>query len=315
MRTPARLAALLLPLVLLSAAHAKDERLVLLGVSYGKNLVAICEMDGTVLWKHDTAGPKRGHTGHHDIHLLDSGNVLFHDTWTRTQEITLGKKVVWEYESARENGNQGKRIDVHAFKRFPDGSTMIAESGVGRFLHVDKEGKKIREVPMGEGGRKNTRLVRVLDNGHYLSCAESPGVVTEYNQSGKMVWEYKVGSRVYGAIRLRNGNTLIASGNGKSILEVNPEKEVVWEIRNKVPDTEIGLGWMTCLQELSNGNYVIGNCHAGDKNPQIFEITRDKKVVWQFDEWDLVGNGLACWQILEGEEASMVRKKLAALKK
>ena len=197
MRTPARLAALLLPLVLLSAAHAKDERLVLLGVSYGKNLVAICEMDGTVLWKHDTAGPKRGHTGHHDIHLLDSGNVLFHDTWTRTQEITLGKKVVWEYESARENGNQGKRVDVHAFKRFPDGSTMIAESGVGRFLHVDKDGKKIREVPMGEGGRRNTRLVRVLDNGHYLSCAESPGVVTEYDQSGKMVWEYKVGSRVY----------------------------------------------------------------------------------------------------------------------
>ncbi|MCH2064273.1 MAG: PQQ-binding-like beta-propeller repeat protein [Roseibacillus sp.] len=311
----ARLAALILPLLLFCSAHAKDDRLVLLGVSYGKNLVAICEMDGTVLWKHDTAGPKRGHTGHHDIHLLENGNVLFHDTWTKTQEITLGKKVVWEYESAQENGNKGKRVDVHAFKRFSDGSTMIAESGVGRFLHVDKDGKKTKEVPMGEGGRKKTRLVRVLDNGHYLSCAESPGVVTEYDQGGKVVWEYKVGSRVYGAIRLKNGNTLIASGNGKSILEVNPDKEIVWEIRNKVPDTEIGLGWMTCLQELSNGNYVIGNCHAGDKNPQIFEITKDKKVVWQFDEWDLVGNGLACWQILEGEEAGMVRKKLAALQK
>ena len=311
----ARLTALVLPLVIFCSAHAKDERLVLLGVSYGKNLVAVCEMDGTVLWKHDTAGPKRGHTGHHDIHLLASGNILFHDTWTKTQEITLTKKVVWEYESARENGNEGKRVDVHAFKRFPDGSTMIAESGVGRFLHVDKDGKKTKEIPMGEGGRKNTRLVRVLDNGHYLSCAESPGVVTEYDQDGKVVWEYKVGSRVYGAIRLRNGNTLVASGNGKSILEVNPEKKVVWEIRNKVPDTEIGLGWMTCLQELSNGNYVIGNCHAGDKNPQIFEITRDKKVAWQFDEWDLVGNGLACWQILEGEQAKMVRAKLAALKK
>lgn len=311
----ARLTALVLPLVIFCSAHAKDDRLVLLGVSYGKNLVAVCEMDGTVLWKHDTAGPKRGHTGHHDIHLLASGNILFHDTWTKTQEITLAKKVVWEYESARENGNEGKRVDVHAFKRFPDGSTMIAESGVGRFLHVDKDGKKIREVPMGEGGRKKTRLVRVLDNGHYLSCAESPGVVTEYNQEGEIIWEYKVGSRVYGAIRLKNGNTLVASGNGKSILEVNPEKKVVWEIRNKVPDTEIGLGWMTCLQELSNGNYVIGNCHAGDKNPQIFEITKDKKVAWQFDEWDLVGNGLACWQILEGEQAKMVRAKLAALKK
>ena len=314
MHTPVFLAALTLSLFLVTPAKAEDKRLVLLGVSYGKNVVAICEMDGSVLWKHNTDGPKRGHTGHHDIHLLPSGNILFHDTWTKTQEITLGKEVVWEYESARENGNEGKTVDVHAFKRYADGSTMIAESGVGRFLHVDKKGKKIKEVPMGEGGRKKTRLVRVLENGHYLSCAESPGVVTEYDTDGKVVWEYQVGSRVYGAIRLRNGNTLIASGNGKSILEVSPAKEIVWEIKGKVPGTDIALGWMTCLQELSNGNYVIGNCHAGDSNPQIFEITRNKKVTWQFDEWDLVGNGLACWQILEGEDADLVRKKLADLK-
>ena len=314
MHTPVFLAALTLSLFLFTPAKAEDKRLVLLGVSYGKNVVAICEMDGSVLWKHNTDGPKRGHTGHHDIHLLPSGNILFHDTWTKTQEITLGKEVVWEYESARENGNEGKRVDVHAFKRYADGSTMIAESGVGRFLHVDKKGKKIKEVPMGEGGRKKTRLVRVLENGHYLSCAESPGVVTEYDTAGKVVWEYQVGSRVYGAIRLRNGNTLIASGNGKSILEVSPAKEIVWEIKGKVPGTDIALGWMTCLQELSNGNYVIGNCDAGDSNPQIFEITRNKKVTWQFDEWDLGGNGLACWQILEGEDADLVRKKLADLK-
>ena len=308
------LAALAFSLLLAAPARAEEQRLVLLGVSYGKNIVAICEMDGSVLWKHDTAGPKRGHTGHHDIHLLPSGNILFHDTWTKTQEITLGKKVVWEYESAKENGNAGKRVDVHAFNRYADGSTMIAESGVGRFLHVDRNGKKIKEVPMGEGGRKKTRLVRILESGHYLSCAESPGVVTEYDQTGKTVWEYEVGSRVYGAIRLKNGNTLIATGNGKSILEVNAAKEIVWEIKGRVPGTEITLGWMTCLQELSNGNYVIGNCHAGDKNPQIFEITRDKKVTWQFDEWELVGNGLACWQILEGEDATLIRKKLAELK-
>ncbi len=313
MRTFTSLAAL--AFALLSSLSAKDERLVLLGVSYGKNLVAICEMDGTVLWKHDTAGPKRGHTGHHDIHLLENGNILFHDTWTKTQEITLAREVVWEYESARENGNQGKRVDVHAFKRLADGSTMIAESGIGRFLHVDRNGKKIREVPMGEGGRKKTRLVRVLQNGNYLSCAESPGVVTEYDHNGKVVWEYEVGSRVYGAIRLKNGNTLIGAGSGKSVLEVSPGKEVVWQIKDEVPNTGIGLGWMTVVQELSNGNFAIGNCHAGEKNPQIFEITRDKKVVWQFNEWDLVGNGLACWQILEGEQARKTRARLAATRK
>ena len=287
----------------------------LVGASYGKNVLAICEADGTVLWRHDTAGPQRGHTGHHDLHYLNSGNILFHDTWTKTQEITLGKKIVWEYESAKANGNEGKRVDVHAFARFPDGSTMIAESGVGRFIHVDKKGAPQKVVSMGEGGRKSTRLVRVLGNGHYLACAENPGVVTEYDKDGEVVWEYPTNTRVYGAIRLRNGNTLIATGSGNSVIEVSPEKKVVWDITRKVPDTEIELGWTTCLQELPNGNLVIGNCHAGDDDPQIFEITKEKKVVWEFDEWDLVGNGLACWQILDANQSSLVRKQLKELKK
>jgi hypothetical protein len=72
---------------------------------------------------------------------------------------------------------------------------------------------------------------------------------------------------------------------------------------------------MTALQELKNGNFIIGNCHAGETNPQIFEINRDKKVVWEFDEWELVGNGLAVWQVFDGKASKSLRKKLAKLKK
>jgi hypothetical protein len=59
----------------------------------------------------------------------------------------------------------------------------------------------------------------------------------------------------------------------------------------------------------------VGNCHAGPDNPQIFEITREKKIVWEFNEYELVGNGLACWQVIEGEQAAGLRKKLVDLKK
>lgn len=291
-----------------------DDRLVLVGASYGKNALAICESDGTVLWKHDTAGPQKGHAGHHDVHLLPNGNILFHDSWTKTQEITLGKKVVWEYDSATMNGNEGKKVDVHAFARLSNGETVIVESNVGRIIHVDKNGKLVKQVPLGDGGRKRTRLMRVLDNGHYLACAENPGVVSEYDADGNVVWEYEIGTRVFGAIRLKNGNTLICSGSGNSVVEVTPKKEIVWEIAKTVPDSKITLGWMTALQELPNGNIVAGNCHAGEQNPQIFEITKDKEVVWEFDEWDLVGNGLACWQILDAKQSAMVREQLAAAK-
>ena len=304
-----------LSLFLAFASFLQAERLVLVSASYGKNILAITDADGKVLWSYKTAGPQRGHTGHHDVHMLPNGNILFHDTWTTLKEITLDKKVVWEYDCANSNGNKGKRVDVHAFARLPNGNTRIVESKVGRVIEVDRAGKLVHSFPLKPGGTTSSRWARSTPKGTYLVCSEQPGVVTEYNvKNGKVVWDYLIKTRVYGAMRLKNGNTLIASGNGKSILEVNPDKEIVWEIRNKVPDTEISLGWMTCLQELSNGNYVIGNCHAGDKNPQIFEITRDKKVVWQFDEWDLVGNGLACWQILEGDQARMVRSQLKELK-
>ncbi|MCG8602412.1 MAG: PQQ-binding-like beta-propeller repeat protein [Verrucomicrobiales bacterium] len=295
----------------LVSTHAEEDRLVLLGASYGKNVLAICEADGTVLWKHDTEGPQKGHAGHHDVHLLSNGNVLFHDSWTVTKEITPAKEVIWTYDSANNGGNKGKKVDVHAFARLENGNTVIVESSVGRIIHVDPSGKIVKRIPLGEGGRKKTRLMRILDNGNYLACAENPGVVTEYDGEGNIVWEYEIGTRVYGAIRLKNGNTMICSGSGNSVVEVSPEKEVVWKIEKTVPGTDIQLGWMTTLQELPNGNIVVGNCHAGEGQPQIFEITKDKEVVWEFDEWDLVGNGLACWQILEGEQAKLVRGKLA----
>ena len=294
---------LLLPFTL----FAKEDRLILVGASYGKNVLAICETDGTVIWEYKTGGPERGHTGHHDLQLLPDGNILFHDSWSVTSEISPDKKIVWKHDS--------KGANVHAFQRLANGHTMIAESGLGRIVHLDKKGKVQKEIPLPKNGRHQTRMVEILPNGHYLSCAENPGVVTEYDATGKIVWEYPTNTRVFGAIRLKNGNTLIATGSGNSILEVTPDKKVVWEIAKKFPGTEIKIGWTTDLQELPNGNIVIGNCHAGEGNPQIVELDKDHKIVWQFDEWELVGNGLACWEILDAKQTALLRSILEKEKK
>ena len=49
----------------------------------------------------------------------------YHDSWTKLTEMTLDKKVVWTYDSATMNGNKGKRVDVHAFARLPNGHTGL----------------------------------------------------------------------------------------------------------------------------------------------------------------------------------------------
>ncbi|MEX1223651.1 MAG: hypothetical protein WEA31_03805, partial [Pirellulales bacterium] len=169
---------------------------------------------------------------------------------------------------------------------------------------------------------RDTRLARKLASGNYLVCHEGDGVVREYNSQGEVVWEFKVplfdkprrgghgleafGNAVFGAVRLKNGNTLIATGNGHSVLEVDADGEIVWQLhQNDLP--EIALAWVTTLEVLPNGNYMIGNCHAGPDNPLLVEIEpKSKKVVWTFDQFERFGNSAPNSQVL-GLEGEVIR--------
>ena len=96
---------------------------------------------------------------------------------------------------------------------------------------------------------------------------------------------------MYSAVRLENGNTLIGTGNGHSVLEVTPAKEIIWKIdQHDLPG--ITLAWVTQVRRLGNGNTLLVNCHAGPENPQIIEVTPTKEVVWTFRDVEIFGNAL-----------------------
>jgi hypothetical protein len=273
--------------------------------------IAIVAADGRIEWEHKIASI-------HDLHLLPGGNVLCQLSWTRVVEIDpRSDKVIWEYDAGKSNGNNGKAVEVHAFQRLADGNTMIAESGPGRIIEVDNKGTLIRQMKLKiakTSVHSDTRLVRKLASGNYLVCHESQGLVREYEPEGKIVWEYAVplfdmkpkgghgpeafGNSVYAAVRLQNGNTLMSTGNGHSVLEVTPAKEIVWSVKqNELP--KIQLAWVTTLQVLPNGNIVLGNCHAGPNNPQVIEITKDKRVVWSYRDFKSFGNSTPASQVLD----------------
>lgn len=254
--------------------------------------------------------------GIHDAHLLANGNILTQQGFQKVVELAPDGKVVWEYDSGKMNGNAGQRIEVHAFQRLENGLTMIAESGAGRIIEVDQDGKIHKEVKLKRNkpnAHSDTRLVRKLANGHYLVAHEADGAVREYDAAGKVVWEFDVplfdkpkkgghgpeawGNSVFCAVRLANGNTLIGTGNGHSVLEVTPAKQIVWKVeQNDLPG--ITLAWVTCVERLANGNTMIGNCHAGPNNPQFIEVTKDKKVVWSFKDFKNFGNSMPVQHVL-----------------
>lgn len=285
-------------------------------ITQGNGKLAIVNKQGDIEWEMPW-GPI------HDIHVLENGHILVQQGAAKVAEIDPEtKKVVWSYDSAQANGNAGKKVEVHAFQPLEDGQLMIAESGPARIIEVDRSGKLLKEIKLkvnSPSTHSDTRLARKLKSGHYLVCHEHDGCVREYDADGKVVWEFEVplfdrerkgghgpeafGNQTFAAVRLASGNTLIATGNGHSVLEVTPQKEIVWKLSQKdLPN--ITLAWVTTLEVLPNGNYVLGNCHAGQGQPLLVEIEpKTKKVVWTFDHFDRFGNSVSNSQLLgvEGE--------------
>jgi outer membrane protein assembly factor BamB len=293
-----------------SSAHAQHQL-----ITQGNDQLVIVGRDGKVEWQMPWGGV-------HDLHVLPNGNVMVQQGASKVVEINwTSKKVVWTYDSATANGNAGKRVEVHAFQPLADGRVMIAESGPARIIEVDRAGKLLHSVPLKvehPDPHTDTRLVRKLASGNYLVCHEGDGAVREYDPAGKVVWEYAVplfgktpqpghgpeafGNKCFAAVRLPSGNTLISTGNGHGVLEVTPDKKIVWQIGQKdLPG--ITLAWVTTLEVLPSGHYVIGNCHAGPGQPLLVELDpKSKQVVWKFDQYDAFGNNVSNSQLLDAGE-------------
>ncbi|MGI9178593.1 MAG: PQQ-binding-like beta-propeller repeat protein [Pirellulales bacterium] len=284
-----------------SAVQTGTPRRVIAADSSTKTLASIGP-DGRVEWKIPC-------NSIHDLHLLPDGHLLYQDGWTRIIELDGDRQRIWEYD-ATGNGNAARRVEVHAFQRLADGTTMVVESGPARIIEVDRGGTLIREIPLtvhSPSAHSDTRNARMTPAGTYLVAHEKDGVVREYDAAGRLIWDFDVplfgherrpghgpeafGDQVYSAVRLANGNTLIGTGNGHGVLEVSPAREVVWQIgQHDLQD--VVLAWVTQVQRLPNGNTLLVNCHAGPSQPQILEITPDKRVVWSFRDFATFCNSL-----------------------
>jgi hypothetical protein len=223
------------------------------------------------------------------------------------------KQVVWSYDSASQNGNAGKKVEVHAFQPLDDERLMIAESGPARIIEVDRDGRLLKEVKLvvrHPHPHTDTRLARKLPTGNYLVCHEGDGTVREYDGStGAVVWEFEVplfgrqpmpghgpdafGNKCFAAVRLSNGHTLITTGNGHGVVEVTSGKEIVRKIEQKdLPG--MTLAWLTTLEVLPNGHWLFGNCHAGPDNPLVVEYDpTSRAVVWQCRQFAAFGNSVS----------------------
>ncbi len=242
---------------------------------YTQGKVFLVSARGKVQWEYPAPNCN-------DIWLLPNGNLLF-NTGHGVREVTRDKKIVFDYQS---------KSEIYACQRLPNGNTFLGECNAGRLLEVAPSGKIVKEVrllPEGKnGGHAYMRNARRLADGHYLVAHSGMQVVREYDGEGKVVREIPASGGPHSAIRLPNGNTLIACGDsgkqGHRVFEVDPSGKTVWQVAgDELPG--ISLKFMAGLQRLPNGNTVMSNWLGHGqfgKAPHLIEVTPDKKVVWTF---------------------------------
>ena len=246
----------------------------------GGNRIIEVSKEGKLLWEHKPPSLCV------IFQVLSGGHLLYGygGNPTGVQEIDREHKILWNRESSCPQ--------VLGCERLSNGNTLIAEQGPSQVVEVDRDGKIVAtiQVPTSEKAyHRQVRNVHRVGTNHVLAAIEAEGAARELDAEGKVAWEVRGLADVFEAIRLKNGNTLVACGTQKRVIEVTPQGQIVWELSaSDVPD--LNLTWITSLQVLHDGNFVIGNFLRGQegKGAHAFEITREKKVLWRFADHEMV---------------------------
>jgi len=244
------------------------------------SVTAIVGEDNAILWQV----PGRSRDGF----VLPNGNVLV-SHGKEAKEYTRAGEVVWSYTLSPENGELG------TVARLENGNTMLVERGKKpRLREIAPDGKVAVEVPLQpetDNTHMQTRQARKLANGNYLVPHLLAFAVKEYRPDGTVVKVFKTDLEELGgrgvenwpftAIRLANGNTLVNLTHGNKVVEFDAEGKIAWRLDNA--DTGGRIADACGGQRLPDGNTVI--CSYAQKAPEkcdVFEVTREKKVVWEY---------------------------------
>jgi Mal s 1 allergenic protein-like len=219
---------------------------------------------GETIYDYQCPKTEEGWTECHSAQPIGQDKVLFmvngvpaklflYNIKTRETEM---EHVMQTKEPVNQKSVHGQFRNVRMTKA---GTYLIAHMNLGRVIEYDKDWKELWscEAPSVWHATR-------LKNGNTLISGNQHGFVREINPAGEIVWEVKKGdlpgitiNGVHQATRLANGNTVFCNWTAGvkkpewpsivQVVEVTPEKQVVWAFREW---TEPDLGPASCIQLL-----------------------------------------------------------------
>lgn len=252
----------------------------------GPQFTGIIGEKGEEIWNSGKAGARDGY-------VLPDGNILI--CWSdEVKEFNKNREVIFTYIRKTEE------IELSAVARLENGNTMIVESGKApQIVETDNAGNIVAAIPIqpeSDNTHMQTRMARKLKNGNYLVPHLLAFAVKEYDTKGNVVNVFKTDLPALGgrqeenwpftAIRLANGNTLTTLTHGNKIIEYNSVGNIVWKVTNE-DIAEKPFQDPCGAQRLPNGNTVIASYGAKPGTIKLFEVTRDKKIVWTYSGYNV----------------------------
>ncbi len=219
---------------------------------------------------------------------LPSGNFLY-SSHRYVRELTPDGKIKWEFRLSAPS-------ELKTCVPLPNGDVMTVDAERMELVQVTDQGRREAKrisVPTKKDASPHTRynLLRRTPTGTFLLALRHEKVFIEIDESGTELWRQAVPDLPVVAERLANGNTLMSWSGG--ILEVAMNHAVVWELR-AADITEFPVILFGGFHRFTNGNTLIANSDwhykkPGENRVQVFEITREKQVVWKLTTDAFIG--------------------------
>jgi hypothetical protein len=210
--------------------------------------------------------------------------------------------IVWQYGQFGVAGSGPDQLNVPVQNTWlPNRHVLITDQANERIIEVDVATKAIiwQYGTTGVSGNgtnelNNPNCAELLENGDILICDENNNraieVVRTFPRGGDIVWQYGSGdpninepvSGVAFASRLENGHTLITDSNHSRIVEIDQNKNVVWEYftcTGQACNLSRGTGPLpTRAVRLRSGHTLISDQY----NHRVIEVNHAKHIVRTF---------------------------------
>ena len=172
---------------------------------------------------------------------------------------------------------------------------MASREGGTVIFELDANDNVLRKAVFP--GRNSLRLMRESGVGTmYFGGPED--TLTEVDMTGKVIRETKIpgGRHVYQGERLANGNLLVSSGYGGSIVEFDTNGKEIRRLHVKDDEKARGIvsGFFAGMEILKDGSIVVSNwtghgANDSEKGQQLLMFAPDGKIVWTWHDAKLAG--------------------------